>query len=172
MQDKNFHQLFILQLKDIYSAEEQLLKALPKMAEKAQTDSLRQALEDHHKQTEEHVKRLEEIAETMDFWPGGHHCLGMKGLIEEGNELLKLELEPHTFDAGIVSSSQEIEHYEMSGYLTAVGMARQMGHDNAAELLSKTLEEEMDTDEKLRNMAENEIGPKAIEAMEKAGTIS
>lgn len=166
MKIKDFHELFIINIKDLYSAETQLIEALPKMAEKASNEQLRKGFEEHLKQTQEHAKRLEKIAENLDFNPKNHTCKGMQGIIEEGAEFLKAEGDDAVVDAGLIGAAQRVEHYEIAGYGTAVAMAKLMGHDDEADLLEETLNEEKETDEKLTQLAEEEVNPEAGEKME------
>lgn len=166
MELKNIHDLFILHLKDLYSAETQLVQALPQMAEAASSETLKQGFEEHLKQTEEHVKRLEKIGELLEFGPGGHSCKAMKALIEEGSDLMKMEGEATTIDAGLIAAAQKVEHYEICAYATAATMAELMQHNEAAELLKQTLDEEKTTDEKLNQVAMDEVNPQALEMME------
>jgi ferritin-like metal-binding protein YciE len=157
--------LYVEELKDLYSAETQLLKALPKMAEAAESDDLREGFEEHLRQTEEHVQRLETIFEELDESPKGKKCVGMEGLIKEGKELMDEEDEGAELDAGLISKAQHVEHYEIAGYGTVRNYAKLLGEDQAAELLEQTLEEEKETDQKLTQLAE-EINVKAMEAGE------
>ena len=145
------------ELKDLYSAENQLVKALPKMAKAVDSQDLRSAFEDHLKQTQKHVERLERICEKLDINPKGKKCMGMEGLIEEGSEILKGQGEPEALEAGIIGAAQRVEHYEIAAYGTARAHARQLGYVEAVNLLGKTLAEEKQADEKLTHIAENEI---------------
>lgn len=149
------------ELKDIYSAENQILKALPKMAKAAQSEELRMAFEEHLEQTKEQVRRLEQICEEMNVSPRGKKCVGMEGLIEEGKEVMQEELDADSMDAGLIGAAQKVEHYEMAAYGTARAHARQLGLSRAVTLLEKTLEEEKVTDEKLTKLAENQINVQA-----------
>lgn len=149
------------ELKDIYSAENQILKALPKMAKSAQSEELRKAFEQHLEQTKEQVRRIEQICEDMSVSPRGKKCVGMEGLIEEGKEVMQEELDADTMDAGLIGAAQKVEHYEMAAYGTASAHARQLGLERAARLLDKTLEEEKATDEKLTKLAQNQINVQA-----------
>jgi ferritin-like metal-binding protein YciE len=149
------------ELKDIYSAENQLIKAMPKMIKAADSNDLRMALEDHLKQTHRHVERLEEICQKLDASPKGKKCMGMEGLIEEAGELLKTDGEVEPLEAGLIGAAQRIEHYEISAYGTARAHARQLGYVEAVKLLSQTLEEEKLADEKLTRIAENKVNVQA-----------
>jgi ferritin-like metal-binding protein YciE len=149
------------ELKDLYSAETQLTKALPKMAKAASTDALRKAFEKHLKETEGHVQRLEKVCEQLDIKPRGKKCMGMEGLIEEGKELLEEDAEPAVLDAGLIGAAQKVEHYEMAGYGTAIAHAEQLGYSQAVSTLRKTLEEEKAADEKLTQIAESMVNQQA-----------
>lgn len=157
----NLHSLFIHELQDIYDAERQLLKALPKMADAAHNDALKSSFAEHLIQTEGHIARLEQIAEDMDFELTGVTCKGMKGLIEEGEEVLTADGDAYAIDAALIGAAQKVEHYEIAAYGTALSHAEEMGHDDAAELLQQTLEEEIETDEKLTDVAESMVNSNA-----------
>src|SRR5262245_19403925 len=130
------------QLKDIYSAEQQLTKALPAMAKHATTPQLKRAFEEHLAQTEEHVKRLEQVAEQMDFSLRGKKCSGMEGLIEEGKELMEEDGDEAVLDAGLIAAAQRVEHYEISAYGSARALAERLGASQVVSLLQETLDEE------------------------------
>ncbi|SRR6266498_1713381 len=149
-------------LKDLYSAEKQLVKALPKMAKGAQASDLQMAFQDHLKQTEGHVERIERIFSDMQGSPRGKKCVGMEGLIEEGNELMKEDAEPDVMDAGLIAAAQKVEHYEIASYGTARTWAQRLGHQDAARLLQQTLDEESMTNEKLTQIAESHVNMEAI----------
>ncbi len=153
--------LFIHELKDLYSAETQLLKALPKMAKAATNPDLKAGFEEHLEQTKVHVSRLEQIADANDYKLSGHKCKAMEGLIEEGGELISEDAEAHVRDAGLIGAAQRVEHYEMAAYGTARALATCLGYDDAAELLGETLEEERATDEKLTELAESIVNSEA-----------
>ena len=148
-------------LKDLYSAEKQLVKALPKIAKNAQSPDLQKAFQEHLKQTEGHVERIERIFSDMDGSPRGIKCVGMEGLIEEGNELLQEDVEPDVLDAGLIAAAQKVEHYEISGYGTARAWAQRLGYDSAARLLKQTLDEESLANEKLTKIAESHVNMEA-----------
>jgi ferritin-like metal-binding protein YciE len=148
-------------LKDLYSAEKQLVKALPKIAKNAQSPDLQKAFQEHLKQTEGHVDRIERIFSDMDGSPRGKKCVGMEGLIEEGNELLQEDAEPDVLDAGLIAAAQKVEHYEIAGYGTARAWAQHLGYDSAARLLQQTLEEESLANEKLTKIAESHVNMEA-----------
>jgi ferritin-like metal-binding protein YciE len=149
------------ELKDIYSAENQLIKALPKMIKAAESRELRSIFEDHLKQTHKHVERVESICEKLDASPKGKKCMGMEGLIEEAGEILKLDGEAEPLEAGLIGAAQRIEHYEISAYGTARAHARQLGYVEAVKLLTQTLEEEKAADEKLTKIAQNKVNVQA-----------
>jgi ferritin-like metal-binding protein YciE len=153
--------LYIDLLKDLYSAEKQLVKALPKMAKNAQARDLQRAFEEHLRQTEKHVDRIERIFSDLDGSPRGKKCVGMEGLVEEGNELLKEKVEPDVLDAGLIAAAQKVEHYEIASYGTARAWAEQLGYTQAARILQQTLEEESMANEKLTQIAEGHINLEA-----------
>jgi ferritin-like metal-binding protein YciE len=155
MKEEGLKGLYIDELRDIYSAENQLVKALPKMAKAAASDELRSGFEQHLEQTKGHVKRLEEIFSELDEKPTGKKCKGMQGLIEEGKEIIDEDLEDEVLDAGLISAAQRVEHYEIAAYGCVRTFATILGEDSAAELLEQTLEEEKETDKKLTELAEN-----------------
>ncbi|HYY12993.1 MAG TPA: ferritin-like domain-containing protein [Chthoniobacterales bacterium] len=162
----SLQKLFVDQLRDIYNAENQLLKALPKMTKHASSDELRQAFEDHLEQTKEHVERLEQIFRDLDEKPKGKTCQGMKGLVEEGSEILDEDGEESVLDAGIIAAAQKIEHYEIATYGTLRTWADLLGQDDAAELLQQTLDDEGDTDKRLSELAEEIVNPEALSGTE------
>lgn len=149
------------ELKDLYSAENQILKALPKMAKTAKSQELRMAFEEHLAQTKEQARRLEQACDELGVSPRGKKCVGMEGLIEEGKEVMTEDLDMDTADAGLIGAAQKVEHYEMAAYGTASAHARQLGFNSVARLLDKTLEEEKTTDEKLTRLAENMVNVQA-----------
>lgn len=153
--------LYIAEIKDLYSAEKQLVKALPKMAKAANAPELQQAFRTHLKQTVEHAARLEQICGELGVTPRGKKCVGMEGLIEEGSELIKEDPDPDVLDAGLISKAQHVEHYEMAGYGTVRTYARQLGFESQAQLLQKTLDEEGETDHLLTELAESGINIEA-----------
>jgi ferritin-like metal-binding protein YciE len=152
--DNDLHELFLDELADLYSAEQQLTKALPKLAKAAQSDELREALEQHLEETEEHISRLEQVAESLDETLKKKTCKAMKGLVEEGEEIVKEQKDSSALDAGIIAACQKVEHYEIASYGTVCAWAEQMGHDDALKLLRQTEEEETAADEKLTEIAE------------------
>ena len=149
--------LYIDEIKDLYSAEKQLVKALPKMAKAANTPELQRAFRTHLKQTAQHAARLEQICQELGVSPRGKKCVGMEALIEEGSELIKEDPDPDVLDAGLISKAQHVEHYEIAGYGTVRTYARQLGLDNQANLLQQTLDEEGATDQLLTELAESGI---------------
>jgi ferritin-like metal-binding protein YciE len=161
MEFDSIESLLEQQLKDLYSAEAQLLKALPKMARAASSPSLQDAFESHTEETRTHVERLQEIGQSLGFKLGGHKCKGMEGLIEEGAEFLEGDGEEAVIDAGLIASAQRIEHYEISGYGTARTLAEKCGESEVVDLLQQTLDEESATDEKLTQISEGELLPNA-----------
>jgi ferritin-like metal-binding protein YciE len=148
-------------LKDLYSAEKQLVKALPKMAKNVQSPDLQRAFKEHLRQTEGQVERIERIFSDMGGSPRGKKCVGMEGLIEEGNELLKEDAEPDVLDAGLIAAAQKVEHYEIASYGTARTWAQRLGYDKAARLLQQTLDEESMANEKLTKIAESHVNMEA-----------
>jgi ferritin-like metal-binding protein YciE len=146
--------LFVHELKDLYSAEQQILQALPKMAGATEHAELRQAFEEHAEVTREQVRRLDMIADELGIDLKGHKCRGMEGIIKEGQELLDSKADASVLDAGLIGAAQRVEHYEMAGYGTARTFARRLGHERAAALLQRTLDEEGNTDHRLTAIAE------------------
>jgi ferritin-like metal-binding protein YciE len=156
MNKNDLHELYIEQLRDLYSAENQLVKALPKMAEAATTDELRTAFEEHLEQTQGHVQRLETIFENLGEKPTGEKCKGMEGLVAEGSEVIENDdFEGELKDAALIAAAQRVEHYEIAGYGTVRTFASLLEDDEAVELLEQTLEEEKETDQKLTEIAES-----------------
>src|SRR5512138_539897 len=154
------------ELKDIYSAETQLMQALPSMAKAAGSKDLRAAFETHLEQTRVHAQRIEEICRDLKTEPGGKTCAGMEGLIKEGEETLQSDAESEPKQAALIGAAQRVEHYEIAAYGTARAHARQLGYLKAIELLSQTLEEEKETDKKLTHLAENRVNVKAAMSSE------
>jgi ferritin-like metal-binding protein YciE len=145
------------QLKDIYSAENQLVKALPKMAKKASSPGLKDAIKSHLEETKHHVKRLTEIGQSLGIKLTGKNCAAMEGLIEEGSEILEADGPGPVIDAALIAAAQRVEHYEISAYGSARALAGHLGHDEAVELLQETLNEESAADEKLTEICETEV---------------
>ena len=154
MPEKGLKELYIDELKDLYSAENQLVKALPKMAKAAASEELRGGFEGHLEQTRGHVSRLEQIFKSLGENPKGKKCNGMEGLIEEGSEIIDEDLEESVKDAGLIGAAQRVEHYEIAAYGTAKAFADTLGHSEHVSLLEETLEEEKETDKKLTDLAQ------------------
>jgi ferritin-like metal-binding protein YciE len=159
--DTELHELFLDELADVYSAEQQLTKALPKLAKAAESDELREALEQHLEETEEHISRLEQVAESLDETLKKKTCKAMQGLIAEGDDIVKEQKNSSALDAGIIAACQKVEHYEIASYGTLCAWAEQMGHDEAVKLLRQTEEEEISADEKLTEVAETVANQRA-----------
>jgi ferritin-like metal-binding protein YciE len=149
------------ELKDIFNAENQLVKALPKLAKKASSPKLQKAFTDHLKQTEGHVERLRKIGEILDIKLTGKKCHAMEGLVEEGKEVLEEDGEGAVIDAALIGAAQRVEHYEMAAYGTVRAIAEQLGHANVVKLLQATLDEEGAADKLLTQIAESEVLPEA-----------
>jgi ferritin-like metal-binding protein YciE len=156
--------LFVHELKDLLSAEKQLVKALPKMAKGAASDTLRGAIEEHLDQTKTHVERLETIFENLGKAARAEHCKGMEGLIEEGSALLEEAGDDMVKDAALIAAAQRVEHYEISAYGTARTLADLLGNKQAVKLLQQTLDEEKETDETLTELAMSEVNVEAAQA--------
>jgi ferritin-like metal-binding protein YciE len=154
--------LYTDELRDLYNAESQLVKALPKMAKAASSDDLKDAFEKHLQQTKGHVERLEQVFEELGEKPKGKTCRAMKGLIEEGSEILKEDGEDSVIDAGIIVAAQKVEHYEIAGYGSVRTFAHLLGQNKAAELLQTTLDEEAETNQLLNRLAESIVNPEAL----------
>ncbi len=151
---ESLRELYINELKDLYSAETQLVKALPKMAKEASNNQLRQAFEEHLRQTSEHVSRLEQIFNELGEKPTGKKCVGMEGLVKEGAEVMKKDYEENVKDAGIIGAAQRVEHYEIAAYGTVKAFAEILGEDEHVSLLEETLNEEKAADQKLSQIAD------------------
>ena len=164
--------LYIDELRDLYNAETQLLKALPKMAKGASSQELKDAFEKHLEQTKTHVERLEEVFEQLGEKPRGKTCRAMKGLIEEGSEILEKDGDESVLDAGIIVAAQKVEHYEIAGYGSVRTFAHLLGQNEAAELLQTTLDEESETNEILNKLAETVVNPEALMETELASSGS
>ena len=154
-EENELHELFLDELADVYNAEQQLTKALPKMAKAAQNEELRQGFEMHLQETEGQIARLEQVAEALGESIKRKTCKAMKGLIEEGSEMMQEKKGSAALDAALIAAAQKVEHYEIASYGTLCAWAKQMNHDEALELLHETLEEEKATDEKLTQLAES-----------------
>jgi ferritin-like metal-binding protein YciE len=164
MELDSLHELYVEELKDLYSAENQILKALPKMIKAATHRSLKRAFTTHERQTRQHVKRLERIFKQLDESPRGKKCVGMEGLLQEGSDLIKERPDPDVLDAGLISAAQHVEHYEMAGYGTVRTYANLLGHEDQAQLLQQTLDEEKETDALLTELADSSINVEAESA--------
>ena len=160
--------LYISELRDLYSAETQLVKALPKMAKGASSPELKDAFEKHLEQTKGHVQRLEQLFEQLDDSPKGKTCQAMKGLIEEGSEIINEEGEDSVLDAGLIVAAQKVEHYEIASYGSVRTFANLLGQDEAAKLLQSTLDEESETNETLNQLAEGIVNEEALTETELA----
>ena len=158
---ENLEDLYEDLLKDLYSAEKQLVKALPKMAKNADSPDLQKAFEEHLDQTTCHVERIEEIFADLGGTPRGKKCVGMEGLIEEGSEIMQEDAEPIVMDAGLIAAAQKVEHYEIASYGTARAWAEKLGYNDAAGLLQQTLDEESIANEKLTQIAESHVNMEA-----------
>ena len=164
MKLETLQDLFNEQLMDLYSAEDQLIKALPEMAKKASDSDLKKAFEEHLKMTEEQKKRIEEIGKDLDVKLGDKSCVAMEGLVKEGKEIMKEGGSDEAMDAALIAAVQKIEHYEIASYGSLVTYAQALGHKDAEKLLQKTLNEEEKTDERLSKLAEGGINEAALEA--------
>jgi ferritin-like metal-binding protein YciE len=164
MELQDLQDLFVEELRDLYSAENQLVKALPKMAKAANEQKLKAAIEDHLEETKGHVERLEQIFEDLGEKPPGKKCKAMAGLIAEGQEMMKEDAEPQVLDAGLIAAAQRVEHYEIAGYGTVHAYAKILGNDAAAKALQKTLDEEGAADKKLTKIAQTVVNVKALPA--------
>jgi ferritin-like metal-binding protein YciE len=153
MKLNDLNDLLVHELKDIYSAEKQILKALPKMAKAASLDQLKRALEEHRSQTQQQVQRLEQVCEKLDVGTRGAKCAAMEGLIEEGRQMLEEDASPEVLDAAIICSAQRIEHYEIAAYGCVRTFCEQLGHPEEARLLQETLDEECAADQRLTQIA-------------------
>jgi ferritin-like metal-binding protein YciE len=163
MKENLLRELYLDELRDLYSAEKQLVKALPKMAKAATAPDLRSGFEEHLEQTKGHVSRLEQIFKALDESPNGKTCKGMEGLIKEGGEMIEEDPEAEQLDAGLIAAAQRVEHYEIAGYGCVRTYATLLGEQDAVGLLEETLNEEKETDSKLTELAEN-INVEAMEA--------
>lgn len=164
MAGKTIQDLFLEDLRDIYHAEKQIAKALPKLAKQVQSESLRQAMEMHLEQTKGQIERLEQVFEELDTKSRGKRCEAMEGLLEEANEILEMGLAPEVQDAALIAAAQKVEHYEIASYGTLRAYAEACGLDRVAQLLEETLNEEKETDAKLNELATSDVNRKAIEA--------
>jgi ferritin-like metal-binding protein YciE len=163
-QTNPLEELLVEELKDLYSAENQIIKALPRMAKASSSPELRRAFERHLEETKRQVERLNQIGEALDTKLTGKKCKGMEGLIEEGKEMMAEDLDDNAIDAGLIGAAQKVEHYEIAAYGTARTHAEMLGYTKAAKLLQQTLDEEGATDKKLTALAESIINVEAVEA--------
>ena len=163
MEMNDLQDLFVEELKDLYSAEKQLLKALPRVAKAVENAELKNALQNHVKETEVHVQRLEQIFEKLGASGRGKKCKGMEGLIEENKEMLEEDAEPEVLDAGLIVGCQKVEHYEIAGYGSVVTFAKLLGDQESARLLAQTLNEEERADKLLSQIAESSINVQAAQ---------
>jgi ferritin-like metal-binding protein YciE len=166
------HDAFLDELRDVYDAEKQLTKALPKMAKAATSPVLRDAFETHLEETRGHIERIEQVMEGLGEKARGKHCEGMAGILEEGKSVMGEDFDDATIDACLIASAQRVEHYEMAAYGTLVAWAEAMGHNEAVPLLQETLDEEKATDEKLTSLAEAGINQEAADLAHPQGADS
>jgi ferritin-like metal-binding protein YciE len=169
MADNGLRDLYLDELRDLHNAENQLVKALPKMAKASSSDELREGFEQHLEQTKGHVERLEQIFEALDESPKGTKCVGMEGLIKEGSEIMDEDFEGAVMDAALIGAAQRVEHYEIAAYGTVIAFANQLGESEHASLLKQTLEEEKETDQKLTSLSDD-INSLASSESEGAGS--
>jgi ferritin-like metal-binding protein YciE len=160
----SLNKLYVDELKDIYSAETQITKALPRMVKKATSPDLKAAFEAHLQETQDQIQRLEQIFQALEKNPRGKKCIGMEGLLEEGKEVMGEDIDAEVLDAALIAAAQKVEHYEISSYGTVRAYAQLLGDNAAVELLTLTLEEEVEADEKLTHLAESGINVEAMEA--------
>jgi ferritin-like metal-binding protein YciE len=159
---KSVHDLMVDEIKDLYHAEKQLTRALPKMAKSASSEKLRKAFETHLQETEGQIKRLEQIFEELEIPAKGKRCLGMEGIVNEGKEMMEEDADESVMDAALIASAQKVEHYEIASYGTVRTYAEELGFDKIAKLLQQTLDEESKTNELLTEIAESEINYEAM----------
>jgi len=165
MEIDSLRKLYVEELKDLYSAEKQLIQALPRMAKKASNDQLKQAFQKHLEITQTQLERLDRVFEGLGKAPRGKKCKAMEGLIEEGKEMMQEDMEPDVMDAALIAAAQRIEHYEIAGYGTVRTYANLLGEKDATKLLQQTLDEEGQADKILTQLAESSIN---VEAMAEA----
>jgi ferritin-like metal-binding protein YciE len=154
-------ELFEEEIKDLHNAEKQITKALPKMIKAASNQQLKEGMQRHLIQTEEHVRRLEAVAKQVGFRPTGKVCKAMQGLVEEANEVLKEGKPSPVLDAAMIAAAQRVEHYEIAGYGSAIQYAKLLGHQEAVDLMLQTIKEEEATDQSLTQIAETQVNPEA-----------
>ena len=155
------HEVLVAELRDLYSAENQLVKALPQLSKAAENEELKQAFSDHLEETKGHVERLKQVFTLLEQKPTGKHCNGMEGLIEEGKEAIEEEEEGEAYDIGLIGAAARVEHYEIAGYTAVIAMARGLSLDEIAEVLNETLDEENAAREKLETKNEELIASAA-----------
>lgn len=172
MEMESLQELYVDELKDLYSAEKQIVKALPKMVKNATNPELKEAFSNHLDETEGHVQRLEKIFQMLGEKAGGKKCKGMEGLIEEAKELLEEDASEEVLDAGLISKAQHVEHYEMAGYGTVRTYAEQLGFSDQAKLLQQTLDEEGKANELLTQIAESSVNLEAETGSEEEKSTS
>jgi ferritin-like metal-binding protein YciE len=168
MKFESLHDLFVGQIRDLYDAENQIVKALPKLTKEASSPQVKQALEKHLQQTKSQVTRLEEIFDELGMSPSGMKCAGIRGIIDEGEEVLGRIDDPSVKDVAMICAAQKVEHYEMAAYGCACAFAEQIGEDRVRDLLARTLEEEKQTDRELTQIAESGINASASIAKTKS----
>jgi ferritin-like metal-binding protein YciE len=161
---KSVNDLLLDELRDVYHAEKQLVKALPKMAKKAKSDKLRQAIEQHLEETKGQVDRLEEVFDKLDARARGKRCEAMEGLIAEAEEAMEEITTPEVLDAAMIAAAQKVEHYEIASYGSARTLAEALGHQEVAQLLEQTLDEEKQADQKLNEIALSDVNQRALQA--------
>ena len=166
MPNQGLRELYVDELKDLYNAENQLIKALPKMAKAAASEELREGFEEHLEQTKEQARRLERIFKMLDENPRGKKCVGMEGLVKGGSEIMKEDFEDEVLDAALIGAAQRVEHYEIAAYGTVRTFAEVLGEGEHVSLLEETLQEEKETDEKLTQLA-SQINEQAKEQVGK-----
>jgi ferritin-like metal-binding protein YciE len=158
---RNLDELFADSLKDLYDAEQQIVKALPKMINQAQSNELKQGFQEHLDVTHKQIDRLDQIFKELKMPVKGKHCKGIEGIIQEGNEMMQEMADPMVKDAALIAAAQKVEHYEIAGYGTARAYAQALGHQSIAKLLDQTADEEGQADKKLTKLAESHINAKA-----------
>ncbi len=164
MKINSLHDLYITELKDLYDAENRIIKALPKMSEAASSQELRNAFQIHLEQTRRQVDRLDQIFQQLDESPKGRKCKGVEGIIDEGEDLMSADSPAAVCDAGLIGAAQRVEHYEIAAYGTVRNYARRLGYEEQARLLHETLQEEAETDKKLTVLADSYINEEARSA--------
>jgi len=163
MKLENLNALFVQQLRDLYSAENQLIEALPKLASKATEPSLKKAFEGHLKETKKHAERIETILKDLGEKAEGETCKAMKGLVAEGAEMMKADADSDVMDAGLIADAQRVEHYEIAAYGTVCTYAKELGLDSAQKLLEQTLQEEKNANDKLTDIATGKVNARAAQ---------